>query len=221
MMRKLSAEIQLALAGMPRKNVPAFRVLRRAWSGRLKDRPGPSIVALAQQLRPLGPWERGFAYELILHHRGALEALKPNDITLLGRGIRSWGDVDAFACFVAGPAWRERRIPDSMVVGWTRSPNRWWRRAALVSTVALNSRARGGTGDTARTLRICRLLVRDRDDMVVKALSWALRELSKRDRAAVELFVKRHRAALPSRVVREVECKLRTGLKNPRRLRPL
>ena len=91
MMRKFSTEIHLALAGMPRKNVPAFRVLRRAWSGRLKDLPGPSIVALAKQLRPLGPWERGFAYELILHHRGALEALKPNDSTLLGRGIRSWG----------------------------------------------------------------------------------------------------------------------------------
>jgi 3-methyladenine DNA glycosylase AlkD len=152
-----------------------------------------------------------------VHHRKALEALTPNDVTVLGRGIKGWGEVDCFACYVAGPAWRECRIPDSMVQRWARSPSRWWRRAALVSTVPLNNHARGGAGDTVRTTRICRMLVRDRDDMVVKALSWALRELGKRDRAAVELFVRRYQQVLPSRVNREVLNKLQTGLKNPRR----
>ena len=51
----------------------------------------------------------------------------------------------------------------------------------MVSTVSLNNNARGGKGDTTRTLNICKMLVADRDDMVVKALSWALRELAKRD----------------------------------------
>ncbi len=32
---------------------------------------------------------------------------------------------------------------------------------------------------------MCALLVTDRDDMVVKALSWALRDLAKRDPGAV------------------------------------
>lgn len=41
----------------------------------------------------------------------------------------------------------------------------------------------------ARTLKVCRVLAADRDDMVEKAMSWALRELSKRDRPAVEVFV--------------------------------
>ena len=58
---------------------------------------------------------------------------------------------------------------------WTESPDRWWRRAALVATVPLNVAAQGGTGDATRTLRVCELLVDDRDDMVVKAMSWALR----------------------------------------------
>jgi 3-methyladenine DNA glycosylase AlkD len=91
------------------------------------------------------------------------------------------------------------------------------RRAALVSTVALNARAQGGQGDTARTLAICRLLIDDRDDMVVKAMSWALRALAVIDRGAVERFVDEHRPELAARVVREVESKLRTGLKGPRR----
>jgi hypothetical protein len=216
-MRQIAQEIHRSLAAMPRKNVPTVRILRREWSERLKDMPGNSIIALAQRLVRFGPWERGLTYEIIVHHRAALEALEPNDVTLLGRGMRSWGEVDSFACFVAGPAWRQQNIQDTMVAGWAHSRNRWWRRAALVSTVPLNNHARGGTGDAVRTIRICRMLVRDRDDMVVKALSWALRELSKRDYPAVELFLRRYRRVLPSRVNREVRNKLQIRLKNPRR----
>jgi 3-methyladenine DNA glycosylase AlkD len=107
-------------------------------------------------------------------------------------------------------------VKDNLIHSWTRSKDRWWRRAALVSTVPLNSKARGGTGDTRRTLEICQLLVDDRDDMVIKALSWALRELAKRDPTAVREFLKANQHALAARVIREVKNKLSTGLKNPR-----
>jgi 3-methyladenine DNA glycosylase AlkD len=86
-----------------------------------------------------------------------------------------------------------------------------------VATVPLNNQARGGSGDTARTLAVCRLLLSDRDDMVVKAMSWALRELAKRDALAVKAFLKKERPLLAPRVIREVENKLATGLKNPKR----
>ncbi len=64
---------------------------------------------------------------------------------------------------------------------------------------------------------MCALLVEDRDDMVVKALSWALRELSKRDSKTVRVFLAEHKEVLAARVLREVRSKLNTGLKNPRR----
>jgi 3-methyladenine DNA glycosylase AlkD len=54
--------------------------------------------------------------------------------------------------------------------------------------------------------------------MVVKALSWALRELGRQDAAPVRAFLDRHDGALAPRVKREVGNKLRTGLKNPKRL---
>ena len=84
----------------------------------------------------------------------------------------------------------------------------------MVCTVALNVRARGGRGDVARTLAICRHVVRDRDDMVVKALSWALRSAVEWDRAAVSGFLREHQHALAGRIKREVANKLRTGRKN-------
>lgn len=137
-------------------------------------------------------------------------------LSTITRGMTSWGDVDMFAYYLSGPAWRAGQISDSVVEEWARSQNRWWRRAALVSTVPLNSRARGGSGDARRTLRICELLVDDREETVVKALSWALRELGKRDEAAVKEFLLQHAARRAARVKREVSNKLSTGLKNPR-----
>ena len=64
---------------------------------------------------------------------------------------------------------------------------------------------------------MCTRLVADRDDMVVKALSWALRVLSKPDPKSVRKFLAEHRKDLASRVVREVETKLATGVKQARK----
>jgi len=88
------------------------------------------------------------------------------------------------------------------------SKNLWARRVALVSTL-------GQT--TSRTLRICRMRAADREPMVWKALSWALRDLSKRDPEAVRRFIAEHEARLASGVVREVRNKLETGTKAGRR----
>jgi 3-methyladenine DNA glycosylase AlkD len=50
--------------------------------------------------------------------------------------------------------------------------------------------------------------------MIQKALSWALRELSKRDKQSVINFMKRYEDRLAKRVVREVSHKLDFGTKN-------
>jgi hypothetical protein len=211
-------EIRRSLSDMPLKNAASFRLVRREWSVRLKNFPGTSVISLAKQLVPLGTWERIFAYEIIVNHNDALGALTTKAVTLLGRGINSWGEVDCFACYISGPAWRQGNISDKLIQSWAQTTDRWWKRAALVSTVPLNNRARGGEGDAVRTLKICRMLLSDRDDMIVKALSWALRELSKREPLSVSLFLEKHDKQLAPRVKREVTNKLKTGLKNPRRV---
>ena len=134
----------------------------------------------------------------------------------LGDRMDTWGLVDAFSA-IAGPAWREGYINDETVISWTRSESRWWRRAALVCTVFLNRKTKGGRGDTLRTLMVCETLASDKDDMVAKGMSWALRDLSKRDPEAVEKFVEEHKDELPALVKREVRNKLTLGVKNPRR----
>ncbi len=216
----LAAEFRRAIRALPSRRVPAVRALRREYSRRLKAAPGRAVVQTALGLvDDMDLTERFVAYELVLFHQAAAASLGARDLQHLGRGLDRWEATDTFACYLSGPAWREGQVSDALIARWARSRDRWWRRAALVSTVPLNNRARGARaerGDAARTLAICALLVDDRDDMVVKALSWALRELSRHDPAAVRVFVQAHAAALAPRVRREVANKLRTGLKNPR-----
>lgn len=214
--QKLTREIRLRLESLPSPDVAAIRNLRREFSKRMADAEPDEVLALAFSLMELPGFACRFvAYELVQHHRPALSSLNAASIQKLGEGIDNWAAVDCFACYLAGPAWRERQIADSVVRRWSRSQDRWWRRAALVTTVPLNNKARGGNGDSDRTLSICSLLTSDRDPMVVKAMSWALRELAKRDAAPVAEFLKNHGAELAPQVVREVNNKLKTGLKNP------
>jgi len=212
----LAREIDAALSALPDQSVAPVRDVRRGFSKRLKSEPARGIVAAALALRSRGGLIRHFvACELVQHHPGAFASLGPRDLEAFGRGVDSWAAVDTFACCLAGPTWREGRVSDGWMHGWARSDDHWRRRAAAVSTVALNTKARGGHGDARRTLRVCSLLAEDRDDMVVKAVSWALRELAKRDPSAVRAYLERSGAKLAARVIREVGNKLRTGKKNP------
>ncbi|MEO8434528.1 MAG: DNA alkylation repair protein [Pyrinomonadaceae bacterium] len=201
---------------MPELKAQALRELRREFSKRLKNEDPDLVYKLALALLRLPAFEfRFLAYELVQHHGGALSGLKASTLEELGNGIDSWVAVDCFSSYLAGPAWREGQVSDSVIKRWAGSKDRWWRRAALVATVPLNNKTRGGSGDAGRTLDICRLLVNDRDDMVEKAMSWALRELAKRDPTAVKRFMQKQGSKLAPRVRREVANKLATGLKNP------
>jgi 3-methyladenine DNA glycosylase AlkD len=213
----LAEEIDERLSGMPGAKTEDLREVRREFSHRLKDAAPHVVIEVATLLLEVPRIEYRFlSYELIHHHPSALSHLSAWQLEQLGRGIATWSAVDCFAIYLAGPVWRERHVPNGLIHGWARSADRWWRRAALVSTVPLNSKAQGGNGDVYRTLQVCRLLEGDSDPMVAKALSWALRELAKRDPRVVRDFLARRKDVLPSLVLREVSNKLATGLKNPK-----
>lgn len=209
-------EIRTQVLTAADRTVPTLRQVRRAASRRVKPLEPAQIFRLALLLLSAPGVPRWLVYELVHHHAAAMAHLTEAQLRQLGRGLAGWGDVDTFACYLSGPAWRAGRLRDATVHRWAVSADRWRRRAAVVSTVPLNSTARGGTGDPARTLAVCEIVKRDADDMVVKALSWALRELARKDPDAVRAFLRRNAADLASRVLREVRNKLDTGLKNPR-----
>jgi 3-methyladenine DNA glycosylase AlkD len=195
--------------------VPDIRRVARSTAGALRTRPPRDVLAVAEALVDGGTLEgRQTAYELVALREDARAMLGKRRLDRLGRGNDNWGSVDALASTLAGPAWREGRLTDRAVEQWARSPNPWWRRTALASTVPLNLRSRGGDGDAARTLKICEILAHDRHPAVEKALSWALRSLIQHDHPGVAAFLRRHGEHLSARVVREVRSKLETGRKH-------
>ena len=196
---------------------PQMRAVMRQVSKELRLAPPTLIRDVALALVKRGTAEgRQVGYELIARRGDAMTLLTPALIRRLGRGNDNWASVDGFAVFVTGRAWREGRVSDADVVAWARSSDVWWRRTALVSTVTLNLPSRGGHGDARRTLLICRHFARERDAMLAKALSWALRSLVRHDKGAVRVFITRHQATLPAIVKREVETKIATGRKTRR-----
>ncbi len=213
--RRIGSKIDAEIRDLPVRNTPSVRAVRRKYSQKLKQAEPEFILDLARELFENYGY-RWVPCELIAAHRAAFESIGERELQELGRGIDSWSSADSFARTLAGPAWLKGQVSDGLIHRWASSEDRWWRRAALVSTVALNVRSRGGQGDVPRTLEVCRLLVDDHDDMVVKAMSWALRELVIHDPDAVRTFLREHDDVLAARVKREVRNKLTTGRKNGR-----
>jgi 3-methyladenine DNA glycosylase AlkD len=213
--KEIAAEIHAAIYSLPVQNTPSVQAVRRKYSKILQQAEAQFILAVAHELLETYGY-RSLPYELIEKHRAAFQSIGEAQLESLGKGIDSWWSVDSFARTLAGPAWLRGQVSDAVIHRWARSEDLWWRRAALVSTVALNIRSKGGKGDVTRTLEVCQMLVDDQEDMVVKAMSWALRELVVHDAHAVDAFLEEHEDRLAARVKREVRNKLRTGLKNPR-----
>lgn len=212
----VASEIVAEIRALPVRNTATTRTIRRQYSRKLKQAYPIFILNLAKVLIKKYD-QRWLAYELIRNHKATFQNIGEVELEEFGQEINSWDTVDAFARILAGPAWLNGRVSDRLIHKWANSADLWWRRAALVSTVALNMRSQGGKGDVARTLAICHMLVSDHEDMVAKAVSWALRELVVHDPEAVSEFLIEHETELSARVKREVRNKLATGLKNPKR----
>lgn len=106
---RLAADIDTRLRALSSLKTANVRAVRREFSKRLARASSQVVIELALQLldRP-GFASRFVAYELVSYHRAALRSLGERELEQLGHGIDSWEDVDTFACYLAGPAWRQR-----------------------------------------------------------------------------------------------------------------
>ena len=194
---------------------PDFRILIKEWWIEIRNWPPEKLLQFAKELVATRIFEcNQLAFELLSKNRNALALLKLKDLEELGKNMDNWATTDCFSVMISGWAWRENQISDADVLNWLETGNLWWRRAAIVSTVALNLRSRGGKGDAARTLMICEKVITNREKLIVKALSWAIRELSKSDKPAVESFMNKYESKIAPLARREIFTKLQTGRKN-------
>lgn len=117
---------------------------------------------------------------------------------LLADYCSTWALVDVL-CPTSVGALLEK-YPDlvTRIKGWASSPNRWVRRASIVSFIKLAKKTQ--YHDTIYA--VVRSHFGDPDDLIQKAAGWLLREAGKADMARLEKFLRRHGPAIPRTTLR-------------------
>ena len=104
--------------------------------------------------------------------------------------INNWDLVDLAAWHVVGPWLIDR--PRTVLHKLAKSKNMWERRTAILATFSFIRR-----GEYDDTLKIARALLTERENLIQKAVGWALRVLGDKDRAVLDAFLDEHAAVMP------------------------
>jgi 3-methyladenine DNA glycosylase AlkD len=111
------------------------------------------------------------------------------------RYINNWDLVDGSAPYIVG----EHLVshPRKILSRLAKSPNLWERRIAIVATAAFIKR-----GDLQDTFGVAALLLKDKHDLIHKAVGWMLREAGKRSEPAMLKFLAQNYSAMPRTALR-------------------
>ena len=111
--------------------------------------------------------------------------------------INNWDLVDTTAPNIVGAYLHDK--PRQPLYELAKSASLWERRIAIIATAAFIR-----ANEFSDTLKIARLLLHDREDLIHKAVGWMLREVGQRDREALETFLQRHYRSMPRTMLRSV-----------------
>jgi 3-methyladenine DNA glycosylase AlkD len=116
----------------------------------------------------------------------------------LDRYVDNWAHTDGLSLWLLGASIANDPGLADKLDGWTRSKNRWKRRAAAVALVYSAKR-----GDHTRAiLRIATPLIEDVDDMVQKGVGWLLKETYPKKPSDVVRFLVANRTKTTRLVLR-------------------
>jgi len=120
--------------------------------------------------------------------------------------INNWDLVDRSAPFVVGGYLFDK--PRTILYKLSKSKNVWERRTAIVATYFFIRQ-----NDLDDTFKIAELLVKDKHDLINKAVGSWVREAGKRDKDRLLLFLDKHAATMPRVTLRYAVEKLDKRLK--------
>jgi 3-methyladenine DNA glycosylase AlkD len=154
--------------------------LRRLMRSRVHEERSLAHAILTDRFGRSDASTRRRLHEFYLRHRG---------------GIRDWDGVDDSAPCLVGEHLLDKE--PTVLYELIESPRLWDRRIALVATLAFIRRGR-----FADTLKLTRKVLGDEEDLIHKAAGWMLREVGKRDLAALQKFLRQHHRAMPRTMLR-------------------
>jgi len=116
----------------------------------------------------------------------------------LDRYVDNWGLTDGLSLWLLGASIANDATLIDKLDAWTRSKNRWKRRAAAVALVYSAKRGE----HTRAILRIATPLIEDQEDMVQKGVGWLLKETYPKKPTEVVRFLVANRAKTTRLVLR-------------------
>jgi 3-methyladenine DNA glycosylase AlkD len=110
-------------------------------------------------------------------------------------GLNNWDLIDISAPNIIGTHLINKSISPLRTLA--KSKNLWKRRIAIVSTLAMIREKKLNP-----TFEISEILMNDKHDLIHKACGWMLREAGKRDKKALEIFLRKHLSIMPRTMLR-------------------
>ena len=109
--------------------------------------------------------------------------------------INNWDLVDLSAHKIIGEYLRDKS--KKILYKLAKSENLWERRIAVLSTFHFIA-----NNEFKESLKISKLLLKDKHDLIHKAVGWMLREIGKRSLVTEEKFLKTHYKKMPRTMLR-------------------
>jgi len=191
--------------------VPETRKIAESFAKKLKkEKDFDTALKAADELYKSGVFEEATVAESILKEFKSYfndSTFKKFDEWL--NYIKNWANIDMLCGWLLAPIILKDETKIKIIFQWTKSKNRWRRRAAAV---ALVKPVRKGIY-LKQALRVAENLIQDEDDMVQKGVGWLLKEAGGRFPDETIKFLIKWRPKI-SRLVLRLACEKLPSKKN-------
>lgn len=181
------------------KTATVIAIARKYWK-MVRDHSKPEIFALCEELYQSGYLEESFIVsEWARSLSGRYES---DDLVVFRRWIdtyiTNWASCDGFCNHAMGDFIEQYPEYVEDLKNWTKSKNRWVRRAAAVSLIVPAKHGKF----LNESMEIAGLLLTDTDDMVQKGYGWLLKEASRKHTGEVFSYVMKNKRLMPRTALR-------------------
>ncbi len=181
------------------KTATVEKIAKKYWS-QIKTFDKQNIFQLCEELFKSDYTEEAFIVNNWLPKY--MNYLIPEDIAVFKMWIEcyinNWAKCDGFCNHTVGDLIQKFPQIASAVKSWTKSSNRWVKRASAVSFIVP---AKKGLF-LSDALEICNALLLDEDDMVQKGIGWLLKEESRMHQKEIFDYVVANRQVMPRTALR-------------------